>query len=91
VKTLGLMLNGKTLNQVSPSGEPIIDDTFLLLLNSSENPIDFTLPKGHSTGCWRLLVDTNNPSSKDEPCKHTADKLNLADRSLMLLREASKS
>lgn len=91
VKTLGLMLNGKTLNQVSPSGEPVVDDTFLLLLNSSENPVDFTLPKANGSGCWRLLVDTNNPDLKDQPCKHTDDKLNLADRSLMLLREASKS
>jgi len=90
-ETLGLMLNGRTLNQVSPSGDAIIDDTFLLLLNSSENPIHFTLPKGHSTGCWRLLVDTNNPSSTDEPCKHTADRLNLADRSLMLLARSQQN
>jgi isoamylase len=90
VKTLGLMLNGKTLNQVSASGEPVVDDTFLLLLNSSENPIDFTIPKGHTSGCWKLMVDTNNPDFKEEQCKHTSEKINLADRSMMLLREVRK-
>ena len=68
-----------------------MDDTFLLLLNSSENPIDFTLPKGHGSGCWKLMVDTNNPNLDEDRCKHTGEQLNLADRSLMLLRESSKS
>ena len=84
------MLNGKTLNQLSPSGEPVVDDSFLLLLNSSENPIDFTLPKGHTGVCWKLMVDTNNPKLEGEHCKHTGEKLNLADRSMMLLREVRK-
>ncbi len=91
VKSMGLMLNGKTLNQVSASGEPVKDDAFLLLLNSSHEPVEFTLPQGIDHGTWELLVDTNIPDQKEKTHTRPGEKVNLEQRSLMLLREKKKA
>jgi isoamylase len=61
VRSLGLMLNGETLNDVDEAGEPIKDDTFLILLNCHHEPIQFFLPKPFLEGKWEVILDTNNP------------------------------
>ena len=38
-------------------GEPIVDDTLLLILNAAEEPIEFALPN-HEGRRWQLVFDT---------------------------------
>ena len=38
------VLNGEAITEPDPRGEPITDDSFLLLFNASENDLEFTLP-----------------------------------------------
>ena len=42
-----------------PKGEPIRDDTFLLLYNAHYEPLTFILP-GREEIRWELVLDTNN-------------------------------
>jgi len=44
VRTLGLMLNGQTLNVTDDLGNPIVDDSFLILLNAHHGTVEFLLP-----------------------------------------------
>ncbi len=41
VRCIGLQLNGRTLDDVNGVGEPIRDETFLILLNPHHEPIRF--------------------------------------------------
>ncbi|WP_329567744.1 glycogen debranching protein GlgX [Kitasatospora sp. NBC_01266] len=69
---LGMLLNGDAMSERDQHGCPLTDDSFLLLLNAADQPVEFTLPAGG----WELLLDT---------ARHPADRP-LAARSLRLLR-----
>jgi len=58
VKALGLYLNGATVGDVDASGNEIHDDSFLLLLNSHVEPVDFALPGVEGVARWQAVVDT---------------------------------
>ena len=62
VRCLGLMLNGETLGDVDSSGEPICDDTFLIMLNCHHEPIQFYMPKPPTAEKWEIIIDTNDPT-----------------------------
>jgi isoamylase len=87
VRSIALLLNGKTLNTADEDGHPIIDETFLLLVNSHHEGVEFTLPQktGESTR-WGRVLDTDN---LNDPFKQEllGDKVTLSPRSLMLLCE----
>ncbi len=94
VRCLGLMLNGETIGQVDSNGEPVTDDTFLILLNCHHEPIKFYMPQGPHDHCWELLVDTAGEDASVEeeamreiPC---GEPLELPELSLALLREKER-
>ncbi len=57
VKTLGVMLNGDAIDVRDWHGNPIRDNTFLLLLNAAHEPVDFVLP-GEPDRFWSVVIDT---------------------------------
>ncbi len=61
VRCLGLLLSGKTLDQVNRLGQPLNDDTYLLLLNPHHEPIKFYMPQAEDIAAWELIVDTRTP------------------------------
>ncbi len=85
VRCLTMLLSGDTMDVRDPKGEPIRDDTFLVLLNAHYEPMKFTLP-GREEVQWKLLLDTRLDDFADGPLFKACDELELADRSLCLLR-----
>jgi glycogen operon protein len=61
VRCLGVMLNGQTLDHVDEKGDPVRDDTFVLMLNCHHEPIKFYLPPAPNGDSWEVVVDTNAP------------------------------
>ena len=41
-------------------GEPIVDETFLMLLNPSHSDISFVLPAPREGYAWQALIDTRH-------------------------------
>jgi len=60
VRSLGLRLNGETLSEVDEAGEPVTDDTFLIMLNCHHEPIHFFVPKPGAVEKWEIILDTND-------------------------------
>jgi len=60
IRCFGLWLNGRTLDEVNAVGEPIYDDTFLVLFNSHHEPVRFTLPKPRAQLNWEIFLDTRS-------------------------------
>lgn len=86
VRTLGLMLNGQTLNVTDDLGNPIVDDSFLILLNAHHGTVDFLLPPTPAGGTWHSILNTDNlenPFKKSRALK----KIRIHGRSLILLQE----
>ena len=65
VRCLGLQLSGKTLDHVDALGQPVTDDTFLILFNPHWEPIDFYLPAFSGEKAWRLILDTRTADKAD--------------------------
>jgi isoamylase len=63
VRCLGLQLSGKTLDEVNQFGQPIYDDTFLLMVNPHHESIKFYLPKSEEVKEWELVMDTRSPET----------------------------
>ncbi|UGQ13776.1 glycogen debranching protein GlgX [Yinghuangia sp. ASG 101] len=89
-KSLAVFLNGQAISEPDPRGQPIADDSFLLLLNASHEDLAFRIPPGHGTE-WTVVVDTADEDCadldpKDRPTVHAGERWPVTARSLVLLR-----
>jgi glycogen operon protein len=88
VRCLGMILNGETLGEVDESGEPIEDDTFLILLNCHHEPIQFFVPKPPGMEKWEIVIDTNDPGlDPDSRFSEPGTAIDLLPLSLVVCRE----
>jgi glycogen operon protein len=55
-RTIGVRLAGEALGEVDDLGQPIVDDTFVLLLNAWWEDLDFRLPPSEEP--WGRVLDT---------------------------------
>ena len=90
VRCLGMLLSGDTSDVVTFEGEPVRDDTFLLLINAHYEPIPFVLP-GQENLEWQLILDTTEPTGfLAEPRKFASgDDVDLGGRACCLLQLVS--
>jgi isoamylase len=59
-RSLAMMLNGTTLQVSDEDGNPLFDDSFLLVVNASHEGVEFTLPAVPNAAPWRQVIDTEN-------------------------------
>jgi glycogen operon protein len=59
-RCVGLRLAGDAIEEVDPRGEPIVGDTFLLLLNAHHEAVPFVLPAPRARVRWELVFDTGS-------------------------------
>ena len=90
VRCIGMLLSGDTIDVLGFDGEPIRDDTFLLLMNAHYEPIPFVLP-GKENLEWQLILDTTDPNGfLAEPRKFASgDDVDLGGRACRLLQLVS--
>jgi glycogen operon protein len=90
VRCIGMLLSGDTSDVLTFEGEPVRDDTFLLLINAHYEPIAFVLP-GQENLEWQLVLDTMDPNGfLAEPGKFpSGDDVALGGRSCCLLQLVS--
>ena len=86
----GVFLNGDAIAEPDPYGRPVVDDSFLLLLNSYWKPVRFRLPDATYGERWTTLIDTAEPQGVADETEHKPGTDRLVEaRSLVLLsREA---
>jgi len=87
MRCLGMLLSGESTDVVDASGEPLLDEAFLLLINAHYERIPFLLP-GLENLEWHLLLDTNDEAGflKEPKRFASGDDIDLADRSACLLK-----
>jgi glycogen operon protein len=87
-RCFGLRLAGDAIEELDDRGNPIVDDTLLILLNAHHEPIPFTLPAHRRKVRWQVVLDTFEPRLElNKPRLMRGGEIyNLRDRSLVLLR-----
>jgi isoamylase len=88
VRCIGLQLNGRTLDDVNSVGEPVRDESFLMLFNPHHETIRFFMPRRPGTA-WELILDSALPARPDKPIIPAGEPFELIARSTALLRELS--
>jgi glycogen operon protein len=66
VRCLGVFLNGMELPGTDDEGERITDDSFLILFNAGNDPVDFRLPTRRFGAMWVVELTTAEPERLPE-------------------------
>ena len=65
-RALGLFLNGMEIPGTDDDGERITDDSFLILFNAGNDPVDFRLPTRRFGAMWVVELTTAEPERLPE-------------------------
>ena len=57
-RSVGLFLNGDTIAERDPRGQRVSDDSFLVILNAHDEPLDWTLPVQWCDN-WEIVIDSS--------------------------------
>jgi glycogen operon protein len=82
---VGLFLNGAAVGSRTPEGEPVTDDSFLLLVNATHEPVPFLLPPRRFGLRWQVELRTSDPDAP-RSSHPTRGQVGVEARSLVLLR-----
>ena len=87
LRAFGFRLCGDAMDDVNERGEPITDDTLLVLLNAGPESVGFVLPTPHPGVAWQVMVDTDD-AALPGPSPPLADgsRVAVVGRSLKVLR-----
>ncbi|MER6678968.1 glycogen debranching protein GlgX [Streptomyces sp. NPDC000983] len=89
---VGVFLNGDAIAEPDQCGRPVVDDSFLLLLNSYWEPVDFHLPGSAYGERWTTLIDTAEEGGAPDETEHkAATTMTVTARSLVLLSRPSRT
>jgi isoamylase len=88
VRALMVQLAGDAIEEADTHGNPIVDDTFLLLMNAQEEPLTFTLPVHDRKARWERILDTGEARWGRKAGVH-GHRYRLRGRSLAVLRAPS--
>ena len=87
VRCLGMLISGDAVDLVDAHGEPVRDDTFLLLINAHQEPIPFVLPGEEHLEWEQILETTNEDGFLKEPKKFSSgDDVDLNGRATYLFK-----
>jgi glycogen operon protein len=86
VRSLAIVFNGRTLDIVNEMGQPIVDDTFLLLMNSHHEQVNYKLPESPEKTGWEIVLDTSKTENPFRDGEVEQD-FEVYGRSVVLLRE----
>jgi isoamylase len=80
-RSIGLMLNGQTLQVMDEEGHPVVDDSFLILVNAAAEGVEYVLPEPPDGNPWRQVIDTENIENPFCDAK-VDEKVNVGGRSI---------
>ncbi|CRK58944.1 Glycogen debranching enzyme [Alloactinosynnema sp. L-07] len=87
-RTLGMWIDGSECLSHTREGDPIADDSWLLLVHAGAEPTDFTLPDPTYGDSFIPTLDTNTPQGTPATRNphNPSDKVPLPPRTLLVLR-----
>jgi glycogen operon protein len=86
-KSMAVFLNGDAISSPDPRGEPVVDDSFLVVFNAHHEVVDFVLPEPGGAQRWVQVFDTADVLSAGDTMK-PGELLGATGRSITLLRKA---
>ncbi len=88
-KSLGVFLNGTTIPNPYPRGEPVKDDNFYVIFNAHHEALTFTLPKTNWGTLWIKEFDTDTDWPENEEILKAESQIRVEDHSIVVLRHVT--
>ncbi|HEY9199597.1 MAG TPA: glycogen debranching protein GlgX [Gammaproteobacteria bacterium] len=86
-RSIALLLSGEAGRyHLTMLGEEEQDDSFMLILNASAEPVEFVLPRNKALADPEVLIDTARPDAVIAAGEQAGEAYSIAPRSLLLLR-----
>ncbi|MGH3486877.1 MAG: glycogen debranching enzyme, partial [Actinopolymorphaceae bacterium] len=85
-KSLTVFLNGEAIREPGRQAERIVDDSFLLLFNASEDDLEFTVPGAKYGEAWEPVLDTADDDLRERVAVLAGERLKVISRSLVVLK-----
>ncbi|PJI85671.1 glycogen debranching protein GlgX [Luteimicrobium subarcticum] len=83
-RSVMVFLNGDAIPEVNRRGEPIVDDSFLILFNAHSDPLDFVLPPDRYGLRWTAALDTDGTLAPGDTVS-AGQALTVTSRSVIVL------
>ena len=91
-RAMMVFLNGEAIAEPDERGQRIVDDSFLVLINASDEDITFTLPGEGYAPTWKVALDTAPAVDGDsDPILAADDTVVVEARSMLFLIDAPES
>ena len=87
-RAIAIYLDGSDDPDRAEDGTPLLDDDFLVLVNSWWEPLDFVLPVTRPQAAWRTEIDTYDPAVPGSPAtapRAAGDHVTVGPRSIVVL------
>ncbi len=84
-KSMAVFLNGNAISSPDDRGNPVVDDSFLVLFHAHHEPQTFTMPPERFGPRWIRTLDTGDVLAEGEQVD-AGGKAMVQDRSLVLFR-----
>jgi isoamylase len=86
VRCIGVFLAGEMPGEVDKEGNPLVDNSLIILLNSNNDSVEFRMPELKAK--WHIEVDTGAPSVRPgETTVNSGEIVEVAGRSVILLTQ----
>ncbi|MFZ5872668.1 MAG: glycogen debranching protein GlgX [Actinomycetota bacterium] len=84
-RAMTVFLNGSAITEPDPRGQRIVDDSFLVMFNGSDTPVEFTVPGEEFGILWEVALDTD-ASLEEGALLATGKSFELTSRSVLVMR-----
>ena len=93
--SVGVFVNGESIQTTDLFGARIVDDTFMVILNASELDIEWVLPDARWGARWIVDLDTDDPGvgTVDRPSVgiEAGEEIVVVSRSVLVLRRTART
>ena len=86
-KALAVRLGGDALGELSPAGDPVVDDDLLILFSAHHEPLTFVLPAASNGARWELVMDTRSAEACESSTMAGGEKYEILGRSVAFFRQ----
>jgi isoamylase len=86
LRSVMVFLNGCAIGGADSKGQRVVDDSFMLLFNAHDHPVEFTLAMPPSDLTWRVRIDTRKRRPRASRRRfQSGDRLRVDGRSVLIL------
>jgi len=86
-KSVAVFLNGLGLHSVNAEGDKIVDDSFYIIFNAHDEPLNYKLPTTEYAANWEFLIDTHKKANvKVKGIFKAEETIQVEGRSVVLLQ-----